>query len=287
VYKRQNQLIVVKLDLRRDIQIPKLAKAVILPDGFMGGKKVELVYERPCAGADCAVSGDYLRGETKGMLEAMLGEGGINGYISAVKTGLSDIIDTLNRQLLSEEAKGPLAESLRDLRGSLASLKNATARLDEVMARSSNNISTTFENLQLLTGMLSGERAKIQAIIDNADAFSADMRKVDLSGTIEEAQTVLTQLKRTLNAADTAAAQVGAVLEQISEGEGSLGKLLHDDELYQMIARFTLNADSLTTDLLERPYRYVPLKSRRRVKRFDRLDAKEALQQQAPSPSGD
>jgi len=46
--------------------------------------------------------------------------------------------------------------------------------------------------------------------------------------------------------------------------------------LFNDISGLSSKADSLMTDIQARPYRYLPLKSRAKVKKFDRLDAKEA-----------
>jgi hypothetical protein len=56
-------------------------------------------------------------------------------------------------------------------------------------------------------------------------------------------------------------------------GKGTLGRLLKSDSLYNEISKFSNSADSLSKDLKKRPYRYIPLKGRKRVLRYDKQDA--------------
>jgi phospholipid/cholesterol/gamma-HCH transport system substrate-binding protein len=62
-------------------------------------------------------------------------------------------------------------------------------------------------------------------------------------------------------------------MSSVKDGKGTLGKLMTDDAIYERLNRASLAADTLLTDLQERPYRYVPFKSRKRVLKFDRKDA--------------
>ena len=65
--------IIVVLNIKGKIIFPKNAVAMIVNAGLMGGKAVEIRYSNPCNGGDCVVSGDYLKGETEGLLQSMLG----------------------------------------------------------------------------------------------------------------------------------------------------------------------------------------------------------------------
>ena len=66
--------------------------------------------------------------------------------------------------------------------------------------------------------------------------------------------------------------QIDELVTQLKAGEGTLGMLLQDDGLYTNLNALSFSLDSLMTDIQEKPYRYVPLKSRRKVEKFDRQD---------------
>lgn len=271
------EIVVVKLDLRKDIKVPKDTRAIIKSTGFMGGKAVVLAYNQPCTGeGDCAESGDYLQGGNMGLLDSMVGEDAVDDYLDMVKQSLGDIIDTLNQKLLSEDAEGPLAESLRSLETTMANLESSTGRLNRLLATSSDDISGTLANMESITGNISRSNEKITRLIDNAEAFSANLSEADLKATMAEIDASIQQLNATLTAADTALSGVALAVDKINTGEGTLGKLLNDEELYYRLNRLSIQTDSLVEDFQERPYRYMPFKSRRKVQKYDRKDARQA-----------
>lgn len=268
--------VVVVLDLKREIQIPKNTRAVIVSTGFMGDKSVMLKYDQPCTGEDCAQSGDYLKGEVQGFMSYMLGgDGSLDTYMASIKNGFSDLLDTLNKQLLSDESNTPLAESVQDLRKSLANLESATNELDQLMKRSGGKIDGTLGNLNAITGNLDSKEKEINTLIDNFSTISTQVKEADLQQTLSEVKTTVVRLQTTLAGAEESLAGVNGIMGKVNAGEGSLGKLLKDDALFNDLSGLSSRADSLVNDIQTRPYRYMPLKSRRKVKRFDRLDAME------------
>ncbi len=270
--------VVVVLDLRKGIQIPKDTKATIVATGFMGGKAIVLEFDRPCTGDDCAKSGDYLRGETKGMLASMLSTDNAQAYVDIVKSGLQEVIDTLNRELLSDGSSSPIALTFKDLQKTMANLESGTAQLDGLLQRSSGNIERTLQDMSILTSTLRASNDKIKGILANADKISADLAAAELKQTVLDVKHTITSLNSTIGTAETMLQGVSTTLNRINQGEGTLGKLLQNDELYTELKMMSSNIDSLVTDFQGRPYRYMPLKSRRKVQKYDRQDAKEKPQ---------
>jgi phospholipid/cholesterol/gamma-HCH transport system substrate-binding protein len=270
-----NRTVKVILDLKPSINIPKNTVAVIVATGFMGGKAVMLEYEQPCEGADCAKSGDTLKGEYRNLMNSMVGEESMGTYMSIVQEGLQDILDTLNYALLDENSNSPLARSMKNLDASLANLSSTSAELDALLKASSGDIKGTLDNIESITSNLKANNQKINAILSNADSLSNQLVAADLERTIEEVNQTIAELRKTLGSADQAIGGVSTIVDKINQGEGSLGKLLKDEELYRRINKLSYDADSLVSDIQSRPYRYMPLKSRRKVNKFDKQDAAE------------
>jgi phospholipid/cholesterol/gamma-HCH transport system substrate-binding protein len=266
----------VILDLNPGMTIPKDTRAVIVATGFMGGKAVKLMYDTPCSGEDCAEPGDTLEGEFRGLLDSMVGEEAVGDYAAILQKSLQKVIDTLNYALLSEESQSPIANTMRNLDATMANLNSSTAQLDQLMRRSSGNISASLKNVESITGNLEKNNARIAAIIANADSLSSQLVAADLEKTVSEINASIQELKGTLENANKAIAGVSGLVDGINSGEGTLGQLMKDEALYRNLSNLTREADSLVTDFQDRPYRYMPLKSRRRVERYDRQDAQEA-----------
>jgi phospholipid/cholesterol/gamma-HCH transport system substrate-binding protein len=266
--------IVVVLDLNKGIQIPKNTRAVIASTSFMGDKSISLKYDKPCSGADCAVTGDYLQGEVQGFMSYMMGgDGSIDQYLASVKSAFSDMLDTLNQQMLSESSGSVMAASLQDLRKTLANLESGTAQLDAILRQSGGNLNNTMDNVDAITGNLKKQEQVINTLLGNVSTMSTQLREADLKMTMEEVKTTISRLQSTLASTEEAIGSVNGIMTKVNAGEGTLGKLLMDDGLFLDLTSLSNRADSLLFDFQARPYRYMPLKSRSKVIKFDKLDA--------------
>src|SRR5690606_37650555 len=147
-----------ELTMDADYKIPKKTDVVIIADGFMGGKKVYLEYERPCEGSECAESGAFLNGKSRGLLSSMIGTDDLGQYIGDLKVVMNDLLDSLNQKLLSDESNSPIAKNLRNLEAITANLKSTTGQMDVLLRRSSGAIESNLANLDSLTGALSQQR---------------------------------------------------------------------------------------------------------------------------------
>jgi len=266
------KMVLVTLDLEQNVRIPESTVAYIKSTGFMGGKAIELRYGDPCSGDDCAESGDYLQGVTLGMISSMLSQEELNEYLNILENSIGSIVDSLSTHLLGEDADGPLANSLRSLESTMSNLESASGQLNGILYKSSDNINGTLANLESITTNLDSSNDQITRIIDQTEQFSGQLASVDLAATLKEVETTISELRSTLDKADDSFAGISNLVDNLEAGEGTLGLLLQDDGLYRELTRLSNKTDSLVTDFQERPYRYMPLKSRRKVLRYDRKD---------------
>lgn len=263
--------------LERDVPLPKETKAVLATTSPLGDMSIIFEYDHPCqGGAGCAEDGDIFEGVTRGLVESVLGDGGLTSYLEQLKEGMKEIADSLNNGFLSEDAEGPLAESVRDLRGTMSNLKEATGRMNLMLQRSSPALESSLNNMATLTSTLEEQKASIASIIANTDSLSQQMVNARLDEAVMQAKTTITELNETLVTAKSAMGGVDELVGQLKAGEGTLGMLLQDEELYTNLNALSFSLDSLMIDIQEKPYRYFPLKSRRKVEKYDRQDVQEA-----------
>lgn len=269
----ETRMVRLTLNLNKGISVPKDSRAVIVSTSFLGGQAIYLEYDKPCtSGVDCAVSGDTLKALKRGMLDSTLGEGAIDGYVNQLTTGLNGTLDTLNELLLGEDSQSPVAYSARDLQAMLASLKSASAQLDALVRRMGPDLTGSVSDIHKLTATLAAQRTNLSSIIANADSLTDQLVRADLQKTVSSINTTLAGLEKTLGGADETLTGLNQVVGKLQQGEGTLGKLLTDDKLYHQLSTMTFQVDSLSQDVQDRPYRYIPFKSRRRVQRYDRQD---------------
>ncbi|MEL7249656.1 MAG: MlaD family protein [Bacteroidota bacterium] len=269
----EDRRVKLTLTIERDAPLPKDTRAVLATVSPLGDMAIILDYATPCSGANCAESGDTFQGLTRGIVESMLGDGGLGSYIEQLRAGLLEAVDSLNKGLLDENSKGPLAETVRDLRGTMSNLNAATGRMNVMLQRSSPALESTLANIAQLTETLEEQRQAIAGIISNTDTLSQQMVDARLDEAVTEAKATITKLNETLSTANTALGGVDELVGQLKAGEGTLGMLLQDEELYTNLNALSYSLDSLVSDFQGRPYRYVPLKGRRKVERYDRKDS--------------
>jgi len=269
----EKEQVLVVLELDKDISIPKDTRAVIATTSVMGSMDVMLKYEKSCNGVDCAEVGSFLQGETLGLIGSMVGTDNLELYIKELESTLLVLMDSIDQKFLSVESQNPLAKTLRNLDATTGQLSVASAKLNGLLSK---EIKNTLGSLESVTGTLDEKKETLASVLDNADTLTSQLAAANLDQTIGEFQQTLEDLQKTLASATSTLDGVNATVGGISKGEGTLGKLMKDDELYYNLQRLITNADSLSNDLKDHPYRYVPFKSRKKVKRFERLDAKEA-----------
>ena len=273
VLDQQTRKVKVTLEIDDGFNIPKGSLAYIASDGLLGGTKIDLFYSTPCSpdGSDCLPGGSEIEGRVRGMLSSFLNTDP-ESPTEEITTQVDTVVSRLNDEFFGEDSQHPIARSSQDLATVMNNLKGTTAQLQQLMAANSRQLTAAMNNLASLTGSLANKQEAMAGIIDNTNEFTSGLSKLELEETIAKTNQSIAKLQGTLAKADQALGGVSNLMTDLSEGKGTIGKLLSDDEVYNRLDRATRAADTLFTDFQERPYRYIPFKSRKRVIRQDRKD---------------
>jgi len=222
--------IIVELDINGDIILDDSTIAVLVSEGFLGGKAIELkmpsVIQNPMKGEDT------LRSEIAlGIFESL-----------SEQTGpVTDNIGALIRQLNEEIENFHETELL--LR---ETMKKINSNLDQtylMIKENRENFKITMENLNGLTLNLKDASTELKPLLTDVNVFIDSLNNLELSSTLESMSSSMDNLN--------------LLLKNLNEGEGSMGKLLHDDSLYHYLTMTAADLDSLFVDLRENPSRYV------------------------------
>ena len=115
-----------------------------------------------------------------------------------------------------------------------------------------------------ITKTLNESEAEIKNMLSNASAFSSQLKDADLgatltkaNGTIDGASSAMTNLETTLKNADASLLKVNAIMAKVDSGEGSLGLLVNDKQLYTNLENTSKNLELLLQDFRLNPKRYV------------------------------
>ncbi|HMG16997.1 MAG TPA: MlaD family protein [Saprospiraceae bacterium] len=256
--KPEDQLsIVVVLEINPEISIPKNTVAAIRPSGIVGGKIVELIFDKPCAGDNCAKSGDYLKGVNQGYLDAMVGKEQLNSYLKVLKEGLVGIYDTLAAKAEGPDGQNQLQKTIKDINVIVQNLKTSTNNIRIITDATANSFPSIMGNLDGITKNLKTNNDKISAIIKNTEAITSNFQKVDIAKTNESVQLTLKNLDNTLSSTQVAMADLKKITSEINSGSGTMGKLIKDPQLYDNLNHTSKNLDLLLQDFRLNPKRYV------------------------------
>jgi phospholipid/cholesterol/gamma-HCH transport system substrate-binding protein len=231
VDNEDDKTLVCVLNIDKGVDIPKDATAAIIGLTLMGGKAIEIVITRPCEG-DCAPSGSWLKGETRSLARSLLGDPTqLDAYASRVRMAFDSIANP-------NDPNG-LGPTLKSLEQSLAGVAEITRRVNALLAASTAGISATTNNAAAITNALKNNNDDITATINNLKEVSNQLKGAGMDQTVKSINTAIAEmenslktLQATIATAQTAIGQVDTLARGLSEGKGSLGLLLTDDQLY-------------------------------------------------------
>ena len=153
----------------------------------------------------------------------------------------------------------PIAENADKLIVSIDSLtKILNNTFDDEMQK---NIQSIVANVEQL---ITTERRKIAAILSNFESVSDNLKQnnEDISKLIANLNSfsetlVASNLKNTVDNANSSLIKLNNILTNIDDGQGTLGKITKDDSLYIYLQRSSDDLDKLLIDLRENPKKYV------------------------------
>ena len=111
------------------------------------------------------------------------------------------------------------------------------------LTREKTDLVSIVNSLEQLARTLSDNSQHLENIMANADSFSQQLEAARIDS-------LAASFNRT-------ATQLSTMLEQVNSGQGSLGKLLTDQALYDNLTAASQNLSLLLEDLKAHPKRYV------------------------------
>lgn len=222
---------IVKIPVSDDYKFSKNSAVEIFEPSLMGGKKLQinLAYDKAIA-----KDGDTLKGNFQlSAIAAMTSEMGPK--VSSVISKMDSTLTSTNK-IMDEQNR-------REIKLLLANL-NATVSAFKATADQTNRL-------------LANNEPKINALLDNANHTMVSTKStVDKFGKVADG--IDTQkLNQSIEELSKTAQQLNQVIAGINKGEGSLGKLMKDEELYNNLNKTSNSLNALITDLKENPKRYI------------------------------
>lgn len=227
-FKDKTGKLMVTFTVDSDFQFSKNSIAELYDTGIIGGKGIQIipVFDN----AKMAESGDTLVTKTKPGLTDLVQQNlaplqtKVEGAISNADSLLINVNDVLDAK-----TKRDLQSSIAGLNDLIKSFKVTTNSLNSLMANNKED--------------LEGSLANIKKITDDFAKISTSLSEAELDKSIAGLQKTVTNLDN--------------LLTKIDKGEGSLGKLMNNEELYNNLAGASKELDLLLQDFRLNPKRYV------------------------------
>ncbi len=236
-----NGMLLVKLTVNEELDIPKDSELLLKPADLLGSMQISLILGKS---RELAQSGDTL---TPDISADLLEE--VNEQLRPIQKKAKSLITSVDSVLkvietiLNTETQDNLIESFRNINKAVANLKNTTYTLDTLMTTEKSRIAAIFKNIQELSTVLAQNGENLDNIIQNFSNISDSLAKADVAKTVVMANAAITEVQQ--------------IVEKINKGEGSLGMLINNDELYNKLESASDNLDLLMEDVRLNPNRYV------------------------------
>jgi phospholipid/cholesterol/gamma-HCH transport system substrate-binding protein len=219
---------IVTLSLDNDFQFSKSSTLQLQENGFIGGKTLAIMLKHD--GAAMAVAGDTLKTETPlGMIDAFQDKLlPLQAKMERMIVSADSLITSVN-SILDVESRSKIKNGIKELNATIANFKKASGTLNTILDSNKEKLDNTFTNV---------------------DNITANLSKVSDSLAAMEINKTIKQLQSTIAGFDN-------IIINIENGEGSVGKLLKDDELYNNLTGASLQMEQLLEDMKLNPKRYV------------------------------
>ena len=136
-----------------------------------------------------------------------------------------------------------IEQSFESVRRAILTIEQTAYKMDDLIASEKPKMSSIFTNLNGITTNLNKSEQKINNILTNFSNLSDSLAKSQLCSAVANADNTLKELNQ--------------LIGKINAGQGTMGKLMKNDSLYNNLNESSRDLDKLLKDLKENPKRYV------------------------------
>lgn len=235
-----NDKVKVVIAIDKKIKLPKGTTAALFAPDLMSGKALRLDL-----GQGTEILADEATIETKIEL----------GALDKVTSQVDPVLASANKVMYRLDSimaaiQGMLnPTTTKNIESSVASLELTMknfASLSSSLNKESAQLAGIIRNANSITANVANNSKNIDAVMANLKTTTDKLSKADLEKTIHNLQNTLDQTQ--------------SLLAKINRGEGSLGMLANDKQLYNNLSSSMSSLDRLMDDLKKHPSRYINIR---------------------------
>lgn len=226
--------LLVEFSVDKGFKLPRNTVAEIVPVSLLGGMKVQFVYGN---GPGFYEYSDTIPGKLAESITDM-----VETELIPVKDKISHLVSQVD-SVISSINDIMTTSFKKDLGGTMANLNSTSGNIDDILGSKKTELKTTLDNITSFSNMLAENTGKMSATFGNLQNITDTLQAADIYGTVNNLRASLEKTTTMLN--------------NLNEGQGSAGKVLTNDSLYNNLTNSLQNLDLLLQDLKANPKRYV------------------------------
>lgn len=227
-FKDGSGKLLVTFVVNNDFEFSENSKVELFDTGIIGGKGLQII--PAFDGAPYANSGDTLTASSKPGLTELVQQKLTPLQMSLESTfSDADTLLTNINSILDDGTKRDLRQSISNLNVLLNTFQGSASKLNNLLEANGEQLDSTLKNVNTIT--------------KNFSQISDSLANAGIGKSIAELQKTVTSLNM--------------VLGKMERGEGTLGKMSTDEELYDNLTEVSRELDLLLQDFRLNPKRYV------------------------------
>lgn len=227
-FLNQSGSLLVTFSVGNNFDFSRNSMAELYDTGIIGGKGIQIkpVFDD----APLARSGDTLTTDTKPGLTELVQQRltPLQLKVEGAVSNADSLLMNFNA-VLDDDTKRNLREGIKGLNSMVNSFQQSANTLNNLLESNKSQLDSSIRNINTIT--------------TNFSKLSDTIARIGLPETIKD-------LDETINS-------LNILLAKVQNGEGTLGKLMHNEELYNNLSNASRELDLLLQDLRLNPKRYV------------------------------
>ncbi len=245
--------VVVEMTINTNYPVNKNTVARITSTDLLGGKAIDLVSDIPGAPAE---NGDTLTPEISLSLseEVNLQVAPLRNKVEKL-LGSVDTVLTLTTEIFTEDFKNNIESSVGSIRATIASLESSARSFEKLMIDNEENLTKTVNDVGEVSHVLQTNKMNLDKIARNLAAVSDSLIESNPGQAFRSLSSTLVNFNE--------------LLARVEQGEGNLGLLLNDEDLFNNLELASDRMNLLLLDMQLNPKRYVNFSIFGRSKKVD------------------
>ena len=227
--------------LTEKISIPKNSIARLISQDLLGTKAVSIEIgnsSTPINNGDTLTTAyqENLTNAVRAELQPL------KEKISGLVGSMDSVVQIVN-EIMNRDVRKNLIESFSSIKNAVIALEQSTGKINTLMDEQQGAIASIIMRINSITKNISDNNDKISGIIENFEAITDSVAR--------------SNIKQTIESTNRALSQANVLLDEITKGQGTAGKLIKDPALYNNLNQSAKDLDMLLKDLRYNPERYL------------------------------